>query len=830
MIRQFLLASCLVFLAACGGGGGGGGGGSTPAITFSPGVVAANVLLGNTATVTAQVTVSNPNDFANQYVYVSVVDSRQVLQGTPNIVALANDKFSVTFYINSGLEAGRHQGKLLVRLCKDTGCGTQFPGSPVELAYDINVTESTVLGANPFAPTQTSLHYGAAAPADVMVNVVGKSLEWTATTTDSWLRVSNGSGTGAGTFTVSYATAGLAAGSYRGMVTVTAKDGQKVEVPFNLEVLQTQFSLTTGIPTFNAVNGTAITEQDFGFELDSKVSSPWTATSSAPWMIAGPLSGTTPASITLKPDPTRSSLASGVHAADIVLSSPGIPSKTVTSALTLIKPTLATTTNALTFGGAKGRDFAGQTVSFTLNTGDTPWPWTLSALPASLNASASSGSVSASASTITITPNPNSISSGSKSEALTISAQVNGDTVSLPLTLNINADERKLVASEYGIALTSAPTGSVLNRSVKISDNFGGNVSWTASSDSGWLSATASGSTGSGTVLALSANATGVAVNAVSYARVTLTPSVVGMKPLVIRVGLWKTATAPVAAFYMTGSYTNLVADRLRPYVYAHNGATSIDVINAYTGQKIKTIDNVAAALGAMTVSMDGSRLYALDTANKTAAVVDLDAQSLSGGISLQNAVNWLSTTQTMWPNGTEVLLIGDGTAYRTLDGKSLSGARMFGALSVTPDGTNVTGARFDYSDISGGVLMRTGYGLGGDDGAVSPDGSRVYTATGSPYRCQIFDVANGSHIGELPGGNAYPNNVEVTRDGRVICGISAAFSGTDFWVHSSSGAILASYDVGGNLLPRQMAVTPDGMIVVALTAHPRVAFVVIGP
>ena len=60
--------------------------------------------------------------------------------------------------------------------------------------------------------------------------------------------------------------------------------------------------------------------------------------------------------------------------------------------------------------------------------------------------------------------------------------------------------------------------------------------------------------------------------------------------------------------------------------------------------------------------------------------------------------------------------------------------------------------------------------------------------------------------IGALPGGEAYPNNVEVTSDGRPTCGISGWYAASDFWVHSPAGALL-----------------------VALTDDPVIAFVPIG-
>ena len=48
--------------------------------------------------------------------------------------------------------------------------------------------------------------------------------------------------------------------------------------------------------------------------------------------------------------------------------------------------------------------------------------------------------------------------------------------VNLPLTLNLNADQRRLLVSQWGVGLASTPTGTVLTRTVTVSDNYGGTL------------------------------------------------------------------------------------------------------------------------------------------------------------------------------------------------------------------------------------------------------------------------------------------------------------------------------------------------------------------
>ncbi|TXC65730.1 hypothetical protein FSC37_05770 [Piscinibacter aquaticus] len=202
-------------------------------------------------------------------------------------------------------------------------------------------------------------------------------------------------------------------------------------------------------------------------------------------------------------------------------------------------------------------------------------------------------------------------------------------------------------------------------------------------------------------------------------------------------------------------------------------------------------------------------------------------------------------------PNGVEVVLVGHGRAYQ--QGRSLGANAVQGTLTASDDGrkvyaqdsglspASVYAYDIDYSAMAGGVLSITPAGGGwfingasnGQDIAVRGDGQALYTASGAPYRCSRLDPADLSFVGSLPGGDAYPNNVEVTSDGRAICGISGWYSVADFWVHASNGTELANYRVSGYakaLKTGQMVVTPDGMMVVVLTDDPVMGFVPIGP
>ncbi len=851
-VRGLVALGMACALVACGGGGGGGGGGGAndPQITLSPGSLAANVESGTSATLSVRATVGNPAALSGT-LYIYIVDSRQVLTGTVNITPVDERSVSATVFTSPSLPVGTHTGTLQIQLCKDAQCAAQYAGSPIPLPYTITVAAGP-LRAQAVNSMAATVHWGATLTQAVGVTVNSADLTWTASTTAPWLQISGGSGRGPGAFSVSYLTPTLAVGQYAATVTVRGSDGQTVDVPFSLEVIPTQFVLNSGVPVFSAVNGSPIAQRPLSFALDSNVSAPWNAVSAQPWLLLSPASGTTPALLSMQPDPSRGPLASGEHAADVTLSSPGIADRTVTARLTLLAPTLSATAGGVTLGGARGRDLTGsQALSISLNTAAVEHPWRLGTLPSWLASSTPSGTVSAIGSTLSFAPGTPPAGAGTSTATVTVSATVNGDTVSLPLTATLHVDQRRLLPSTWGVGLASTPLGTVVSRTLRVSDNFGGALGWTATSDSAWLGVTDSGNTGASPSLTLTADPTSLPAGAISVARVTIATATPGVESAVVRVALWKSASAPSAITTLPLDLREVVADRIRPLVYTHAGGSSIGIYNAYTAAAVGTIGGVGAALGKMSVSPDGSRLYALDTANRSLAVIDLDTRAVTATWTLDQAVDSSTSVLAIRPNGVEVVLVGHGRAYQ--EGRSLGANAVQGTLTASDDGrkvyaqdsglspASVYAYDVDYSAMAGGVLSVTPAGGGwfingasnGQDIAVRGDGQALYTASGAPYRCSRVDPLDISFVGSLPGGDAYPNNVEVTSDGRALCGISGWYSVADFWVHASNGTELANYRVSGYakaLKTGQMVVTPDGMVVVVLTDDPVIGFVPIGP
>jgi hypothetical protein len=847
---RWLAMSCLALLAACGGDGGGDS--SNPSLAFSPATVSGNVQQGEVGTLTTSVTVRNADKITGD-VWIYAEDGQQVLSNF-NIAGIDAAHFSVTVQTSPALSAGHHRGALGIHVCKDVHCGEEWMGV-TSLAYDINVVAGPLQAAPVTATTSTVPWQGT--DTDVLrINVTGGTT-WTISSGAAWL-VNTGAPTGTSPATASFAfaTQQLAQGDYATDITVRSSDGaQVVEIPVTLHVVPPVFAIDAGgSPVFTAVNGAPIAQQAFSFELDNGVAVPWSLQSSASWLEASATSGTTPANLLLTADPSMGPLASGGYDGTLTLSSSAAASKSVTAHLQLIQPTLSLAVPSVTFGGNRGRDLGtSQAVQLTLNTGTNAYPVSLSSLPSWLSITPAQPTASQSGTVLTLAPNVANITAGSSSEAIVLTSTVNGDTVTTPLTVNVNADQRRLLPSSWGVAFASSPVGSVTTRTLQVRDNFGGTLPWTATSDSAWLSATAGGSTGGTSTLVLTADPSRVAEGSVSVATVRIATTTPGVSAAVVRVGLWKSSTAGMGMTKLNGtSARRLVADKIRPYVYAHDGGGSITVYNAYTAAAVGTISNVGATLGAMAVSPDGSLLYVQDTTAKALRIVDLSTMT--------STATWplASTSSEVWgmlvvrPNGAEVVLLGDGSAYTAGHALPATGIVAWD-MSATDDGSKVYTIdngispasqavwTLDYSEISGGTLYAsvkaapfdTGGQSNGAAIAVTPDGSAVYAAAGAPYECVALDPVDMTFVKYLPGADAYPNNVKVTRDGRAICGIDGIYSTGDFWVYSSAGAVTASYKVAGyarGLKESQMVVTADGFVVVVPTDDPLLAFVPIGP
>jgi sugar lactone lactonase YvrE len=861
-MRHLPVLLLALLLAACGGGGGGASTSSgtptqssppvTPvsdaALRFTPATISASWEAGTSAAIGVTADVNRPADFDGN-VYAFVVDQAGVILPQVGITANSQVQYTIVLQTSPSLAAGQYKGNFTVKLCRDSACTQQYRGSPMQLPYDFQVAPARQLfSATSTAPLSASAYVGAAiAPMAATVKAEGRT--WTAASDVAWAKLDRSAGSDNGSVVVGFDSTGLNAGIYTGTLSFKASDGQTATLPLSLQVLAVAFHIDESQISFNAVNGAPIDPRTISITYEGGATGAWNAASDVAWLGVNPLSGSAPGTTTLSVA-ARSGLASGIHTGKLTLSSPLNASRTVPVQLTLVPATFTLSSPSLTLGGSLGREFVPQTVSLGLNTVGNAWPWKLDTLPAWITASAASGALSQTGAQLTFTPKVDSAPVGTSTTVLNASVTVNGDTLSKPIALTINKDQHKILASETGVALVSTPQWSRLTRTLTVSDNFGSNTAWSASSNQSWLTASASGSQ-----LVLSADPAALPQDTISYATVTLSTTATGVTaPEPVRVALWKGAAAPMATRTLAVQYQRIIADPIRPFIYTHAGGATIDVYNVYTGARVATTPSLGAALGDMAVGPNGDSLYVTDTANRNLIKLSLGNLSKAAAWPLSSAVDGNTHVLAIRPNGVEIVLLSDGSALAAADGRSLGRNGPGGGVMVAPaDGKTVYvqnqgispaslgGYKTDYSEMGGGTLFVANAqsaawntaGSNGTDLAASPDGKRVYGASGSPYLCSAYQGADLSLIGSLPGGDAYPNNVEVGSDGRVYCGIMGWYSAADVWVHAADGTLLKSFKFAGYaraLLPRQMVVSGDGMVLVGLTDDPLMAIVPVGP
>jgi hypothetical protein len=282
----------------------------------------------------------------------------------------------------------------------------------------------------------------------------------------------------------------------------------------------------------------------------------------------------------------------------------------------------------------------------------------------------------------------------------------------------------------------------------------------------------------------------------------------------------------------VSGSFTELVADPVRPFVYVHDGGTSQSAYNIHTGAPVATVKNVATSLGAMAVASDGSTLFAVDRTAFEVVPVNLATNTVGTAWNLVTTANsypMLAYTRT---DGVPILAVTDGAIHAAASGSviltflqpsqvsplilvtaSLGGTAFCAGICHSLSHSSLAGGSWSIAALRGSSGTR--------DVALAADGAHVYGASGAPYNCFSENTATGQNV-DFGSSYPYPGNVELGPEGRIYCGRYSAVvpDDKDVYVFDPGGTQIGTFRLASsseNLLDRQLAISGDGLRVAGL-------------
>jgi hypothetical protein len=454
---------------------------------------------------------------------------------------------------------------------------------------------------------------GAGSPGAQVINITNSgsgTMAWTASANQSWLSVTPASGTGSGALSIQPNTSGLAAGTYTGTVTVSAPgaSGSPKTIAVTVVVAaaaggSSVVNINCGGGAYTGVDGTNWSGDQYFSDGDLMYTSDMIQNTrdlalyrSARAGLYGDFTYSIPVAngtynvnllfaeiqywsrgdrvfnVSINGTPALSNFDILAQVASRTAMSQTFP-VTVTNGLVQIAvtgvvnrgivngiqivptaggvpvtPTLSLSSGSLSFNGTAGSSNpAAQTVGVS-NAGGGTLNWTASSNQTWLTVSPASGS---GAGTVSIQPNLSGLAAGSYSATITVAAAgASGSPKTIAVSLTVGSTPAALTVSSTALSFSgTAGSSNPAAQTVNISNSGGGTLTWTASSNQSWLTASPTSGSGSGT-LSIQPNISGLAAGSYS-ATVTVTASGASGSPKTIGVSLSLTA-APAPTVTMT--------------------------------------------------------------------------------------------------------------------------------------------------------------------------------------------------------------------------------------------------------------------------------------
>jgi hypothetical protein len=597
----------------------------------------------------------------------------------------------------SGLSAGTYTGTVTV-----TASGAGNSPQRVNVTFTVTAAGPPNLTLSPGTLTFTYLSGGSTPGAqNVSIGSSGSALNYTVTTSAAWLTATPTSGTTPGTLSVSVNPSGLAVGTYTGTVSVAsggaANSPQTVGVTLNVTATAPRLRLSPGALTFNyATGGSTPAAQNLNVNTDG-ASVSFTVSTTASWLTATPVSGTSPAAVSIAVNP--SGLAVGTYTGSVTITAPGATNSPQSVGVTLnvnAAPNLTLNPGSLTYTYQVGGSTpAAQTVSVS-STGSA-LSYTVSTSAAWLTATPATGSTPG---TLSVGVNPSGLSAGTYTGTVTVTSTGAGNSPQkVNVTLTVNAGARSLTISPGTLSFSYQSGGSLpSSKSVTVGSN-GSALSFTTATSAAWLSVSpASGST-PGT---LSVGVSPSGLSAGTYnGTVTITAAGAANSPQTVNVTLTVTAAVP-----------NL---RLSPGAFTF----TYQVGGTNPAAQSLSVNSTGSALN-YTVTSAGSWLTATPASGTTPGSVSLTVNPVGLAVgSYSGSVTISSTGAGNSPQTVGVTLMVNAAAVQTLTASART-------VSLQNSSTNATASSLSQTvavNSTAGPVQYTAEALGGSWLSVSPSG-----------------------------------------------------------------------------------------------------------
>jgi len=343
-------------------------------------------------------------------------------------------------------------------------------------------------------------------------NPGGGALDWTASDDREWILVSPASGTLAPSqsvnLQVTVSDPGSGQGDYQGTITVSGANAfnSPQTVPVSLGfVWPPTIGLSPGALGFvideriDPEPATIIVTNSGGAPLT------WSASDNAPWLSVSPSGGTLSpgASQVLTAAVTAGELAPGTYGGLITVSGPEASNSPQSMSVELVvrpRPVIGVPHDPLSFSTTEGEDPPSQTMTVT-NDGGGILNWSVTDGGAGwLQVSPTSGSLGAGDSQeLVVSVSAADLGLGTYQEVLTFSdpGALNSPTV-LPVALNVTTPP--VIGLSTSLISVSSPEGmNAPAQLMSVSNQGGGVLEWTATTDVGWIDVTPlSGTLGAG--------------------------------------------------------------------------------------------------------------------------------------------------------------------------------------------------------------------------------------------------------------------------------------------------------------------------------------------